>query len=70
MGFHMSSPNIGFVDFYSAVQYFAGVENAVLGDTDPDPQIEIVDAEKVNAELGEVGAFPMPSTTTTISMKA
>lgn len=49
MGFNISSPNIGFVDFRTPTQFFAGInDDDEILDTDPEPQVEIVNAKEVN----------------------
>jgi ectoine hydroxylase-related dioxygenase (phytanoyl-CoA dioxygenase family) len=35
MGFHLSSPNIGFVDFQSPVEFMRGIEQPYWSDPDP-----------------------------------
>jgi hypothetical protein len=49
MGFGISSPNLGFVDFLNPIQAFRGVHDGdVIKDTDPEPNIEIVKASEIN----------------------
>jgi ectoine hydroxylase-related dioxygenase (phytanoyl-CoA dioxygenase family) len=49
MGFHLSSPNIGFADFQSPVEFFQGVEREFW--VDPDPAFSgVLETEKVILE--------------------